>query len=560
MHIRVLASASNLILWSAVSCRLPLYYIVTSPSIRLSDLGESRILNAVRVCPAPGFPKLYSPHDPPREPITMVTPASKPATKTTDVDLSSGQKLRASCDACNHAKVKCNKTKPVCRRCDNQKLQCIYGLSLRAGKRTAPAVANQGAVQSRPQGPTNDIDAEHISEGSTSDLRSKIGTDGSTPQDDSIRGFLESLMYSEGPNAISDHQVSVFLQDQSRQASTAALSPLQIPHDVSRRIHHAPDWNIRTGQPTEDFSTPSVAPVFGWHLNSHDAGFASTPMQLGLSFASSGRPGNTAIENNKFAFDTPELYHNTNSPMDTHIPSTYSPNSNQAFYVPPSTPTSSLHNSLPLHTRSSCACEASMLSAQDTLLRISDPESITFDTALAANREVLERCSARIECHCFAHDESNAITLSSIMARMISIYWARAGGFNSTSSSTGTESQSFGRDMGNGFEDGKRRPILTVGAYKSDIADEQRLKKEIVLIELSKLRKLVSKFQMGFVKAGYTEGSVDTESSSSVDEKSPVQATKVAFWRSLIDFLMQNLKSVSQDLRSKNQSEGEGYT
>ena len=43
-------------------------------------------------------------------------------------------KLRATCDACKDAKVRCNRDVPTCYRCRNQKLRCVYNLSRRMGR------------------------------------------------------------------------------------------------------------------------------------------------------------------------------------------------------------------------------------------------------------------------------------------------------------------------------------------------------------------------------------------------------------------------------------------
>ncbi|KAJ4338494.1 hypothetical protein N0V95_008031 [Ascochyta clinopodiicola] len=43
-------------------------------------------------------------------------------------------KLRASCDACAASKVKCSKDHPICQRCSANNSQCIYGVSRKHGK------------------------------------------------------------------------------------------------------------------------------------------------------------------------------------------------------------------------------------------------------------------------------------------------------------------------------------------------------------------------------------------------------------------------------------------
>ncbi|KAK0640247.1 Aflatoxin biosynthesis regulatory protein [Lasiodiplodia hormozganensis] len=46
----------------------------------------------------------------------------------------SSEKLRSTCDNCALSKVRCNKKKPVCQRCEAQDLECVYGRSQRRGK------------------------------------------------------------------------------------------------------------------------------------------------------------------------------------------------------------------------------------------------------------------------------------------------------------------------------------------------------------------------------------------------------------------------------------------
>ncbi|KAF2748156.1 hypothetical protein M011DRAFT_494021 [Sporormia fimetaria CBS 119925] len=44
------------------------------------------------------------------------------------------RKLRASCDACSRAKVRCDKVRPTCHRCGNMSICCNYSPSMRLGK------------------------------------------------------------------------------------------------------------------------------------------------------------------------------------------------------------------------------------------------------------------------------------------------------------------------------------------------------------------------------------------------------------------------------------------
>ncbi|KAJ5614143.1 hypothetical protein N7528_007797 [Penicillium herquei] len=47
------------------------------------------------------------------------------------------RKPRASCDSCNEARVRCSQTHPTCERCVKNEINCIYGISQRAGRNRA---------------------------------------------------------------------------------------------------------------------------------------------------------------------------------------------------------------------------------------------------------------------------------------------------------------------------------------------------------------------------------------------------------------------------------------
>ncbi|KAI9875647.1 MAG: hypothetical protein M1830_008150, partial [Pleopsidium flavum] len=55
-------------------------------------------------------------------------------------------KFRASCDSCNEAKVRCSQTRPSCARCLKHGVDCVYGISLRAGKHRADSFRNNAAA------------------------------------------------------------------------------------------------------------------------------------------------------------------------------------------------------------------------------------------------------------------------------------------------------------------------------------------------------------------------------------------------------------------------------
>jgi hypothetical protein len=73
-------------------------------------------------------------------PLTLNQPKSTPTTPRalpTSAPKSNTErklKLRASCDACAASKVKCSKEHPICARCNANGSQCVYGVSRKHGK------------------------------------------------------------------------------------------------------------------------------------------------------------------------------------------------------------------------------------------------------------------------------------------------------------------------------------------------------------------------------------------------------------------------------------------
>lgn len=65
----------------------------------------------------------------PKHTLTSPTSAPKPSSNK-----DRRPKLRASCDSCAASKVKCSKERPICTRCSANGMQCIYGVSRKHGK------------------------------------------------------------------------------------------------------------------------------------------------------------------------------------------------------------------------------------------------------------------------------------------------------------------------------------------------------------------------------------------------------------------------------------------
>ncbi len=105
-------------------------------------------------------------------------------------------KLRDSCDSCSDAKIRCNKEKPVCSRCNVKSLTCCYGPSHRSGRR--PTDASKASERQRnspnqglPPGPAHVAapTSHTVSSSNGMDFTADLNTISSTDFDFSINAF-----------------------------------------------------------------------------------------------------------------------------------------------------------------------------------------------------------------------------------------------------------------------------------------------------------------------------------------------------------------------------------
>ncbi|KAI1667287.1 Zn clus domain containing protein [Pyrenophora tritici-repentis] len=105
----------------------------------------------------------------------------------TPLQLHRQPKLRASCDECGAAKLRCDRSHPTCGRCLSLGLVCIYGVSRKAGK---------------PSRKTLQISSEEETDiGSTSDcyIHSLLPSVESTDGGDGLRGDIFGALFPDFP-------------------------------------------------------------------------------------------------------------------------------------------------------------------------------------------------------------------------------------------------------------------------------------------------------------------------------------------------------------------------
>jgi hypothetical protein len=72
----------------------------------------------------------------------------------------SQEKLRSTCNLCALSKVRCNKRKPTCQRCETHDFECVYGRSRQRGKPRSSQQHLQRSIDGRstPNWPNSSFD------------------------------------------------------------------------------------------------------------------------------------------------------------------------------------------------------------------------------------------------------------------------------------------------------------------------------------------------------------------------------------------------------------------
>ncbi|MCJ1419188.1 hypothetical protein MMC32_005541 [Xylographa parallela] len=373
------------------------------------------------------------------------------------------QKLRASCNACNQAKVKCSKSRPTCTRCAKHGEECVYSVSLRAGKRPAHRERSDARSRSSKQSFMNSLDA-----------RAKERTPSNRP---AVQGITSS-------------------------------SRLQSPIHSPVEARHA--WMI------EPATAMDLIPMDGdMYLNTvdyEDPSLMNTSVFFDISECS--QPSN--LQNSAEIESFQENWYHCAEAFDPHVPDpinippyayherqqsshTASTSSFDSPIQTPTTPTCS----------STCGCFRTILETLSSLYIFSSFPNLTFDVALARNKEAVSLCLAALECNCAA-EASFGLLYISLIAKILSIYQSSCGVWSDQSSSS-TSAR------------------ITLGVYNLDREDEERIKMILVRMELRKVETLVAKVR---------------EKACQGDGESEIQA-----FDALVRFLDGKLRAVSNALQ-----------
>ncbi|RDL30667.1 uncharacterized protein BP5553_10012 [Venustampulla echinocandica] len=348
-------------------------------------------------------------------------------------------KLRASCDGCFLAKVKCSKDRPICSRCLTTGAECGYSPSCRTGKpKTTSLPTEQIHVRSdgSPQAPFSEI-----YEDSTTTYTS-LNTEDAYSCDSPPYGIHPSwpVLQSEGSEG---------LQRQSVSSSTPSMV----------RDEGTPESGGGGANP-ESFDSPYLWNSSVRATPTSNQGFPPPPRSKSMVEVS--------------MFPSLEPWFESQNEMFLFGPHS-GVGSQKHIYMP----TAVVDNS------AICECFNILLQALQALhnhTNITTP-SPSFDVVLTVNRRAVDGCAMMLDCgKCVNGGNSNTamMLLATIIGKVMSFYRAASQNY-------------FGFTPQSHYQP---QPLpLTFGTYKIAEEDGRWLEMEILLRELRKLEGVLAKFQ-----------------------------------------------------------------
>lgn len=273
-------------------------------------------------------------------------------------------RLRASCDGCFLAKVKCSKARPICSRCLTCGTECRYSPSSRAGKPKASESAKHHQQQQRtpassmPTPITNDRIMYTVNAGMTGVY--KLETGWTTPP----TGMNGALSRSQStPSGLAFMGID---------NTTPAQFDTNVPGDM-----YGPTmpWTPPNDMPATFTDSPVAAALPTTHSRSHSYDTTSN----GLSW---GGP------------TSPEIFNFNQIPSPSNVPPTYfpSPTGTPNMRSLPPRPSSTPINT----TGGSCICFTVCLQSLQALHNASFSSPPPFDLVLSLNRKAVEGCAAML--------------------------------------------------------------------------------------------------------------------------------------------------------------------
>ncbi|KAF1953406.1 Zn-II 2Cys6 regulatory protein [Byssothecium circinans] len=401
--------------------------------------------------------------------MTSIPPPQAAVVTTSPSGEAKPRKLRASCDACSRAKVKCDKVRPTCHRCGNMGICCNYSPSMRLGKprknRNPDGTIMRDVSPASSCGPL----------GARPDMipRTTSYTAESSPEPSDPFFFGPATPEYHFQDA---YMGSTFEGSQSPAYSETGSFVSGWSGDDHMMFHNSPS-EMFTSMP--QFPPPPPSP-YGGHVRTTSAqsqpemfapmdGLNSPPLASPQYFGMQQQQQLPIFSPEKMAASPPPM---VSAPLPTPPASATTPNHDctqfafqtlNSLYSPPSTQPSTgdlngSSNGLP-----------------------------TLDSVLSTNKSAVDKLFVLLGCPCSANPHFST-TIAFTIVKILSWYQAVSGANQSEGDSTITQMEVF-----------THTPI-SLGDFRLEGEDEHTFRTQLVLTELRKVEKLIDKFSERYCK------------------------------------------------------------
>ncbi|KAF2794400.1 hypothetical protein K505DRAFT_349312 [Melanomma pulvis-pyrius CBS 109.77] len=375
------------------------------------------------------------------------------------------RKLRASCDACSRAKVKCDKVRPTCHRCGNMGICCNYSPSMRLGKPRKNRNPDGSIMRDvspasscGPLGPRPDMiprTTSSYTNESSPEPSDPFFFGPATPEYHYQDAFMsQGFEGSQSPYSEAGSFVSGWSNDDQMmfQSPTDFLTP--IPHypppTSPYAAHHVRSTSVQ--------SQPEMfAPMEGLH---------SPPMPSPQYFGMADQHSLPLFAPEKMSSPEPMMPAPLPTPpasatVQSHDCTQFAFQTLNSLYAPPSSQPSAgdfngASNGLP-----------------------------TLDSVLSTNKAAVDKLFVLLGCPCSGNPHFST-TIAFTIVKILSWYQAVAG--VNPDSSFNTQMEAF-----------TPTPI-SLGEFRLDGEDEDTFRTQLVLSELRKVEKLIDKFSERYCK------------------------------------------------------------
>ncbi|KAL8740305.1 MAG: hypothetical protein Q9190_006980 [Brigantiaea leucoxantha] len=411
------------------------------------------------------------------------------------------KRLKDSCDNCAASKVKCNKVKPTCTRCQDRGITCQYAPSQRSGRKATPSSASTTAPASTTV----------------------------TPPSEPIQFDALNLTPSNTPlSLISDHSMGS-LPSLASDTSLGSLGSLgmdnsQFPDFPMNDFSSEPMWgvgpfsnlNLDASFDSSIMSPPCFAnttannDIFG----SMDKVFQTDPMPRPRANTTPLRTSPPPLAPN---FDSMDMFLSDFGARDIKAP-TAEPNR------PHSCLTLAL-NILPILHIPPQSC---------TLVSVSPTscDTPTVDNIIATNKKIIESLSIMLDCPC-SLDEQLASILALITFKIMNWYAAAA---------RGTDIKHTGSPKVSGGS-----PLSNVSKYDLDGTDNARMRAQLILSELHRVVRFLERLSCRYEEAIAQRGADISMSGCGSAEKSSSGAMSSSVFTQLRSDLKDRLQGVAKE-------------